>query len=133
MECLQSNSRQHPVVLDLVFQRRQLLCNGLAFLGLFAVLLGGDSLVHIIDSTSLAVRCISASPSFARKYDFSITRRVAVLQRESYHDYGPSVASGVVRERVFVRRVRRGCIWRNMQMSAFFLQDERRAIHVAEY
>jgi hypothetical protein len=110
MKCLQSNSRQHPVVLNLIFQRRQLLCDGLAFLGLFTILLGRDSLVHIIDSTSLAVRCVSTSSCFARKDDFSITCRVAVLQRESYHDYGPSVASGIVRERVLVRRVRRGCI-----------------------
>jgi hypothetical protein len=97
-------------VLDLVFQRRQLLCDGLAFLGLFAVLLGRDGFVHIIDSTSLAVLCVSTSSCFARKDDFSVTCRVAVLQRESYHDYGPSVASGVVRERVLVRRVRRGCV-----------------------
>ena len=59
MKRFQANSRQHSVVLDLVLQRRQLLCDGLAFLDLLAVLLGGYGFVHIIDSTSLAIRCVS--------------------------------------------------------------------------
>ena len=122
MKCLQSNSRQHPVVLNLVFQRRQLLCNGLAFLDLLGVLLVGDSFVHIVDSTSLVVRCVSTSSCFAMKDDFSITCQVAVLQRESYHDYGPSVASGVVRERVLVRRVRRGYVGATFKCQPFFFK-----------
>jgi hypothetical protein len=77
MECLQANSRQHSVVLDLVFQRRQLRRDGLAFLGLFAVLLGGNGLVHIIDGTSLVSHHISTYPCFAIKDSFSIMREAS--------------------------------------------------------
>jgi hypothetical protein len=118
IKCFQANSRQDPVVLNLVFQRRQLLCNGLALLDLLAVFLVGDSFVHIVDSTSLAVRYVSMPFHLSRKDDFSITRRVE--RKESYHDYGPSVTGRVVGEGVLVRRVRRGCIQRNTQMSALF-------------
>jgi len=122
MKCFQANSRQDPVVLNLVFQRRQLLCNGLAFLDLLGVLLVGDSFVHIVDSTSLVVRCVSMSSHLTKKDDFSIRRRVE--RKESYHDYGPSVTGRVVGEGVLVRRVRRSCIQRNTQMSAFFPENE---------
>lgn len=64
-------------MLDLVFQRRQLRCDGLAFLGLLAILLGGNGLVHIIDGTSLESHHISAYSCFATKDNFFIKRRVA--------------------------------------------------------
>ena len=44
-------------MLNLVFQRCQLLRNGLAFLSLLAVLLGGYGLVHIINGASLQYIC----------------------------------------------------------------------------
>jgi hypothetical protein len=107
-------------VLNLVFQRRQLLCNGLAFLDLLSVLLVGDGFVHIIDSTSLAFRCVSVSSHLTRIDDFSITRRVE--RKESYHDYGPSVTGRVVRERVLVRRVRRGYVGATFKCQPFFFK-----------
>jgi hypothetical protein len=63
-------------VLDLVFQRRQLRCDGLALLGLLAVLLSRNGLVHIIDGTSLVIHHISTYPYFAMK-NYSIMKRVA--------------------------------------------------------
>jgi hypothetical protein len=42
-------------------------CDGLAFLSLLAVLLGGNGLVHIIDGTSLVGHHISTYPYFAMK------------------------------------------------------------------
>lgn len=73
MKLSQANSRQHPVVLNLVFQRSQLLCNGLAFLGLFAILLGRDSFVHIVDGTGLMSIGVNTCRCFAMKDGISLS------------------------------------------------------------